>query len=95
MNLKDALFVALIALQVLDCMSTVLVLGKGGKELNPIMARLMDAMGVVPAMVAIKLLLIGFVWHYYAAVSIQDLAVVCVIYAAVLAHNLLAYLRLR
>lgn len=48
------LFAALALLQLLDVLSTVHILKRGGTELNPAMRKLMDAVGVIPALVLTK-----------------------------------------
>lgn len=46
--------IILIALQLYDFWSTAKILRAGGRELNPIMARLMGAVGIMPALILTK-----------------------------------------
>lgn len=53
------LLAVFVALQVIDAVSTVRVLNKGGKELNPLMRFLMGKVGKVPALIGTKVCIIG------------------------------------
>jgi len=53
-DLKLVLMVVLVALQMADIVTTRAVLDKGGFERNPIAKWLMDRIGEIPAMYAIK-----------------------------------------
>lgn len=50
------------ALQLLDAALTVAVLRRGGRELNPVMRQAFDLVGVIPALLILKLGLIALVW---------------------------------
>lgn len=58
-----ALLVALAVLQVLDGWTTRHILSHGGRELNTLMAWLMDEIGVVPALTVKGLGVVGIGWY--------------------------------
>lgn len=80
------------ALQVSDAVLTLLILRDGGRELNPIMRWLMDKIGIVPALVWVKLGLVVAVavWVH----SVPLLAVFVAIYIAVVVFNVRNYERM-
>ncbi len=49
-------------LQLLDAALTVAVLRRGGRELNPVMRQAFDLVGVIPALLILKLGLVALVW---------------------------------
>ena len=51
----------LILLQILDAITTLLVLKKGGRETNPLMLALFGLIGPVPALFATKALIVALV----------------------------------
>lgn len=55
-------FIALVALNILDGWLTLKILSDGGRELNPLMKTLMDEVGPVAAMSATKLVMLAIVW---------------------------------
>ena len=55
-------FIALVALNILDGWLTLKILSNGGRELNPLMKTLMDEVGPVVAMSATKLVMLAIVW---------------------------------
>lgn len=78
------------ALQAVDVTLTVLVLRKGGRELNPIMRWFMDRLGMIPGLAAPKVIAIGII----AAINIEWFTIAfCALYAAVAAWNLKEYLK--
>lgn len=80
-----ALLTALIALQFGDILTTRRVLAQGGRELNPLMARLMGAIGVLPALVVAKLGLIVLI--VITQLPYYLLAALCALYAYVVWRN--------
>lgn len=86
------LFVVLVIQQILDIYTTHKVLSQGGRELNPLLDKLMDRIGVLPALVLTKLIVIvsfGFVLFNNPVVSISALLVSVLIgfYSWVLVNN--------
>ena len=51
MNYQLAALIVLALLQCADLYTTSTILGRGGRELNPIVAQLMKAIGIIPALI--------------------------------------------
>ena len=88
-----ALFVLLVALQVADAWSTLKALKRPGNyEANPVMRKLMDAIGVTEALVLLKVASCVAIW--WAVMSLPaDIGAVlllaaCALYAWVIHNNL-------
>ena len=80
---------ALIVLQVLDGITTVIALRKGGSEENPIMKKLFGAAGVIPGTLAAKLFFAGLLWHFRNEVDdAGPLIAVALLYLFVVANNI-------
>ena len=86
------LLVLFAALQVSDAVLTLLILRDGGRELNPIMRWLMNKIGIVPALVWVKLGLVVAVAAWVHSVLL--LAVFVAIYIAVVVFNARNYERM-
>ena len=54
----------LMALQIGDIWTTYYVLKKGGRELNPIAVKAMEILGVLPGLIAIKIVFIAITAYY-------------------------------
>ncbi|KGA31110.1 DUF5658 family protein [Pectobacterium odoriferum] len=87
-----ALYGLFVLLQIGDMTSTVIALKNGGREANKIIASLMQKIGVIPALGAVKAALVALVYlaivvlpapWIYALVAIFDL-----LYIAVVANNI-------
>ena len=50
-----------VVLQIADCFTTIYILGKNGKELNPVLAKLFDWIGVWQGLIVIKSIAIAIV----------------------------------
>ena len=87
MSLNEKLLIALIALNVLDAILTVRILKDGGKELNPVMDKLMKKIGVVPALVLAKAAGIGVLAYLLPSVPYQALLALCGVYIGVVIWN--------
>jgi hypothetical protein len=77
------LFITLAALQFADGWTTYRILNRGGHERNPIMLALFDRIGVIPALVGMKLLLVAaaIIALLLAPIAAQwAIAVVCIGY---------------
>jgi amino acid transporter len=79
-----------IALQVADAATTYIILKGGGRELNPFMQVVMNFLGVVPALVVMKLLVVGVFMVYAEAIPLWVWMLMVIIYAVVVANNLRA-----
>jgi hypothetical protein len=82
---------AIVALEVLDVLTTIKIVAAGGSELNPVMSVLMGLLG--PAWWVPKVILASGVAGYFATrPSVSWRAVVVLILCAVVAANNLAQL---
>ena len=79
---------ALLALQVLDLISTVLALRQPGVvESNPILAPLFKQFGVLPTLIVLKGALAAYVWYAQASIPVELIYIACVGYAWVVVNN--------
>jgi hypothetical protein len=62
-----ALLILVIALQIVDVVTTVIILRRGGRELNPVLNWLMGKVGVLNALLAVKAVLIAVLLIAYSA----------------------------
>ena len=79
-----------IALQVADAATTYIILKGGGRELNPFMQVVMNFLGLVPAVVVMKALVLGVFVFYAEAIPLWVWMLMIVIYSWVVANNLRA-----
>lgn len=78
-------FTALVLVNILDGWLTYRIISTGGKELNPIMATVMDILGVIPALVIIKMAMLGILY----VVNIGDwLWLVVALFSAICIWNI-------
>jgi hypothetical protein len=81
-------FYALLALQILDLVSTVIALRNPSlKEANGPLAGLMKSIGTLPALMCIKTLAMVLIWHHRADMG-NWLIALCVLYAVVIVNNI-------
>jgi len=85
--------VLLTVLQAFDGWTTWSILKAGGRELNPVLVKLIEVVGVVPALVVVKGVAAGLGW-FIALAPVGDvrwrgtaLAMVAVVYVAVAVSN--------
>lgn len=83
------LFALLVVLNILDVILTVRILDKGGRELNPVMAAAMRAIGVKPALILFKAAVLIAGWNFLpgSAYSSHIVAGLCLLYAFVVWNN--------
>ena len=79
-----------IALQVADAATTYIILKGGGRELNPFMQVVMNFLGLVPAVVVMKALVLGVFVFYAEAIPLWAWMLMVIIYSWVVANNLRA-----
>jgi uncharacterized protein YacL len=85
-------FVIFVLIQVFDVYSTVQILKQGGRELNPIMRKLMARFGVILALIISKVIVVGllcvvvWVWSEFVFVLIM-LTVLISIYTFFMYRN--------
>jgi hypothetical protein len=77
---------AFVALSALDARSTIAILKRGGRELNPVMRWMMGKMGVVSALMVVKGFGLAVLSAYPIPGEVQ--VILLVVYAAVVANNL-------
>ena len=89
MDILTLLVIALIVFQVLDVYTTRKVLSQGGRELNPILAPLMEKFGVDKTLFFNKAIFIAFILYFFNAgtLDLTFMVIVNVIYALVVIHN--------
>jgi len=81
-------FYILLALQILDLLSTVIALRNPSlKEANGPLAGLMRAIGTLPALMCVKTLAMVLIWHHRADIG-GWLIALCVLYAVVIVNNI-------
>ena len=73
----EILILLLVVLQVLDIYSTDNILKLGGRELNPVLVKLFELIGVMPGLLLAKSIFIGVLVYFYT-VSQQNLQVMLV-----------------
>ena len=83
----EQMFYLIVALQVADVLSTLYAFRNGAVEANPVMRKLMDTLGTVPGLLLPKVVYGGLVWFYRDALTIEAVAVVAVLYVAVVVNN--------
>ena len=79
-----------IALQVADAATTYIILKGGGRELNPFMQVVMNFLGLVPALIVMKALVLGVFVFYAEAIPLWVWMLMVIIYSWVVANNLRA-----
>lgn len=87
-DLPLVLAIALGTLQALDALLTLKALQLGGREVNPILARLFDLIGPVPTLLAVKGGVVVWIWLNLAAMPVSWLTALCAFYVAVCWHNI-------
>lgn len=85
-TLPLALVVALAALQLLDWYTTRTIIRRGGREMNPLMARLFEEFGMDPVL-AIKAAAVSYAGWWIGQQMWQITAALVAFYAAVVIHN--------
>lgn len=89
----ELLFALLVGLNIADAVLTVRILGEGGRELNPVMAKAMEMIGVMPALAVMKVVALAAMytafavawsgWTYVPHVT----AALCGLYGLVVCNN--------
>lgn len=78
----------LLALQIADLLSTVIALRNPSlKEANGPLSRLMQAIGVLPALMAVKCAAMLIIWHFRADMGAW-IMLLCGVYAVVILNNI-------
>lgn len=82
------LLILFVAMQVCDWITTTLILRDGGREVNPIMAKLFSALGMHPALALTKAVAIVLALYLTVTGAWWMVGLIDVIYLAVVVHNL-------
>lgn len=77
----------LILLQLLDIVTTVMVLSKGGVELNPFAALFMATLGTIPGLIVLKSIIIGLILSSFSQVHVRTVWILNYVFIAVVAWN--------
>lgn len=94
MTINEAFFLLLIVLNILDIHTTIKILDNGGKELNPVMAWLIDKLGIEPALVASKALFLAPVGYYLPSLPVWLMAALIAVYVYVVSNNFIVLKKL-
>lgn len=78
----------LIALQVADLVTTVLALRGKAVKSNPIVKKVMDLIGVVPALLLLKGIVIALFIYYQDSLQVEIVWILCLVYVAVVINNI-------
>ena len=85
----QTLFAVLVALNIVDVYTTARALALGAREANPVMRKLMDRLGIVPALLLSKAVALGILWwqidHPWMPYVLSAL---CALYVYVVANNM-------
>lgn len=82
-----------VVINILDCVTTIRALKNGATEANPMMKKAMTIIGVIPALVIMKIIALGVVAAAYVFVPlVRDwmpiiVVLLCVAYTAVVLNN--------
>jgi hypothetical protein len=90
-RLPIILFILATLLQIADATTTYLILSKGGKELWKPMAWVFSKIGILPGLIVMKLILVGFMTAlllYGGIFTMPLLTIICVAYIGVVVFNL-------
>ena len=88
--LNECLLIFFILLQIADGALTYRVLQRGGREMNPLLAKIFDRVGVLPGLIIGKGFTIGCggaIYLFAGAYAVYSLGVLIAIYAWVVGHN--------
>ncbi|HOL44529.1 MAG TPA: DUF5658 family protein [Methanothrix sp.] len=85
-------FVLVVLLQIMDVISTNRALSRGAKEANKIIACLMDKIGIIPALVLVKILFLAILLiaalFLEASLLIPIYTLIIISYSLVVIHNI-------
>lgn len=82
-----ALFIAFVALQIADAVTTWAILEAGGKELNPIVRWMMAKMGVHLGLVVKTIVAVGVIGLLLPKLPWEVLAILDIFYVGILINN--------
>lgn len=85
------LIILIALLQLADSFLTVQILKRGGKELNPFMDWLFSKIGVIPALVIVKLAFVGGLVVIMPYAPVAAYIVIALAYAGIVIHNVIEF----
>jgi hypothetical protein len=85
--MKEALAVLFLIMQALDGLTTYVILKQGGRELNPFMQIAMNFLGVLPALILVKMIVIAVFAVYFEFIPAWAWLLVIGVYGYVLFNN--------
>jgi len=85
--MKELFAVAFLLMQALDGLTTYVILKRGGRELNPVMQIAMNFLGVLPALIVVKMTVIAVFAAYANEIPLWAWMVTIGIYMFVLVNN--------
>lgn len=88
MNLIDALTAWLVILQIFDAWTTIAILKQGGREANPVLAKLFNKFGPVAVLCATKAAAIALIVWLHSEDQLYIIGALAVIFTAVVINNL-------
>lgn len=94
MKLIPLLAVLIVLCQFIDFATTYRIITNGGKEMNPVVKKLMDIFGLELGLFIAKFYVAGFVWigamlgWFESEIGLIALLALAVLYVAVAVHNL-------
>ena len=82
----EPLFIAFVILQLADIYTTKTILDDGGREVNPVMAKLFEKFGVLPSLVVSKIVVAVLVYLYVQQHEIV-MSLLVLFYLIVISNN--------
>lgn len=84
----EYLFIYLIVLQLLDGYTTIKILSSGGTELNPLIRKLIDSIGIAKGIILVKILAVVLGYLLLTMGQTSPLIFLAILYSLVVANNL-------
>ena len=85
--MKEILAVMFLLMQALDGLTTYIILKQGGRELNPFMQIAMNFLGILPALIVVKMAVVAVFAAYANEIPLWAWLLTIGIYTYVLANN--------
>lgn len=83
----EALFLLFAIMQAMDGLSTYVIIKDGGREMNPLMQIAMNFLGVLPALILVKSIVIAVFLVYMYIIPLWAWLLMIGVYAYVLYNN--------
>jgi predicted RNA methylase len=77
----------LIALQLADIVTTIIALRGDAHEDNLIMAKIMDTIGIIPALLIVKCAVVAFLWYFQALIPSEVFWALSAFYCLIVFNN--------